>query len=219
MLEVLLGVLVTLAVVLLAARLLSAWVLALPTPADEAAHVVTADGVRLGVWRYRPRGTARTPPVVLCHGLGATRYNLDLNAELSVARFLAGHGFDCFVLELRGCRGLFAADGRRVRGRRARAYDFDDHLNQDVPAVIEHVCRVTGSAQVLWLGHSMGGMLAYATLGGPRANRLAGLVAIGSPASFRPHRRRLRVVMRVALWLLRHGVAATLTRWTAWLTG
>eukprot|EP00877_Chromochloris_zofingiensis_P013644 jgi/Chrzof1/8533/Cz03g14190.t1 len=39
-------------------------------------------------------------------------------------------------------------------------WTVDDHLNKDVPAVLQYVLKHTGAEQVHWVGHSMGGMLA-----------------------------------------------------------
>src|SRR5579859_6558111 len=65
---------------------------------DEIHFASASDGWRLAVVRYRPAPANGTPvrpsPVLLIHGLGANRYNLDLTDELSLARFLAARGHD-----------------------------------------------------------------------------------------------------------------------------
>ncbi|MFN3398669.1 MAG: alpha/beta fold hydrolase, partial [Sulfurimicrobium sp.] len=49
---------------------------------------------------------------------------------------------------------------------------------------LEYVLQKTNSTQVNWIGHSMGGMIAYARIGSYNENRIANLVTIGSPFSF-----------------------------------
>jgi len=151
---------------------------------DEIHHVRTADGWRIGVRRYRPRGEGPRfeEPVILCHGLGANHYNLDFDPPYGLAQALAEKGRDCWVISLRGHDG----SDRPGRHNRLRwGFSFDDYLDHDVPAVIAHVLQVTGARRAQWVGHSMGGILAYA-LGGTRwEEKLAGgVVAVASPASF-----------------------------------
>src|SRR4051812_9240061 len=101
--------LVFLAIAVLAVGLLLAFFraagrrLALTTVADEVLDVVTEDGHRLALHHYPPKQPRPGDfPVVLCHGLGANRFNLDFDSRYSLARYLQGRGYDVFVLELRG---------------------------------------------------------------------------------------------------------------------
>src|SRR3954470_18923706 len=80
--------------------------LELPWTPDDVYRVPTPDGARIALGRYHARGERRfLTPVVLCHGLGANRYDLDFDEKYSLARFLARRGFETWVLELRG-RGM-----------------------------------------------------------------------------------------------------------------
>lgn len=165
----------------------AAWVvfarrLRLTTAEDAVEWAETEDGWALSLHRYLPRGALRGQPVILCHGLGANRFNLDFDEEYSLARFLRARGFDVFVLELRGC-GL----SHWTRGGRAPAWNFDDFVAHDVPAAIARVRALTGAATVDWVGHSQGGMVMYAALSGPVASAVHAFVAIGSPACFTEH--------------------------------
>ncbi len=171
---------------------------ALPRPYDEIHFVTTEDGWRLALQRYRPCGEEeRNFPVILSHGLGANRYNLDFG-ERSLARYLSMHGYDVWLFDKRGCgmseqRGFFS----RVR----YGWNFDDIARFDVPAVIAAVREKTGAAQVHWVGHSEGGLVAYVHLQRPAARReVASLVAIGSPGSFR-FQNDLRPLVRFGRWL------------------
>jgi predicted alpha/beta hydrolase len=149
--------------------------------ADEIHFPRTADGWCIALHRYRPRPGGTGSPVILCGGYGCNRHFLDYDERYSLARFLARCGFDAWVLELRG-RGLAQ---RAAGGSGTRSWTFDDLAARDVPAAIAHVAERTGRT-VIWLGHSMGGMLLYAyagSLADGGAPVRAG-VTIASPIAF-----------------------------------
>ena len=153
----------------------------LPHQADEILFAENKAGFRLALYRYRPaRLTPGREPLILCHGLASNRHFLDYNNRYSLARYLCRQGFDCFVVELRG-RGLSQPKtGRRLTW----AWCFDDYVQSDLPAIIARVQQLTGSPQVLWLGHSMGGMVMYAFLGTQEQQSIRAFVAMGSPGTF-----------------------------------
>lgn len=140
----------------------------------------TADGWDLALHHYVGTRTD-LPPAILCSGYACNRHFLDFDERYSLARFLGRRGFDVWLLELRG-HGLSEAPvGRRL------SWTFDDFVQHDVPAAIGYVRDQTGRAPV-WIGHSMGGMVLYATLGQNQAAAasLAGLVTMASPVAFPP---------------------------------
>jgi pimeloyl-ACP methyl ester carboxylesterase len=152
-----------------------------PRTPDEEHFATTADGWRLALGRYRPRqAVAGREPVVLCHGLGANAYNVDFDEERSLARWLAARGWDVWVMEVRGV----GRSRRPPPGWKRAPWSFDDLVRLDVPAVLDLVRAKTGAARVHWVGHSMGGMLAFAFLQGPAAEQVRSLVAVASPATF-----------------------------------
>jgi pimeloyl-ACP methyl ester carboxylesterase len=149
---------------------------------DELHWAKTADGWELPLGRYLPRGErAAREPVILCHGMGANRFNLDLNERYSLARFLASRGFETWVVELRGC-GIT----RRPAKGRQYAHCFDDEVQQDVPALIAKVKEISDAERVLWVGHSKGGMVMYAWCGLATRTDIAGVATIGSPMRIVP---------------------------------
>jgi pimeloyl-ACP methyl ester carboxylesterase len=158
--------------------------------ADATYYARTDDGWRLALHRYRGGGGE---PVLLCHGLGANAYNMDLGPRLSLARFLAERNFDVWVLELRGAGLSRSRDATREAGS---SWSFDDHVHRDVPAAIALVLAETGQERLHWVGHSYGGMVAYAYLGLRLDSRIASLCTVGSPAGFLGHS-RLRLVWPV----------------------
>ena len=149
---------------------------------DETHYVACADGWRIAIHRVRPsRPDPGKLPVILCHGLGANRFNLNFPGRYSLARYLADRGYDAYVLELRGA-------GYSMRKRLFDPvrwdYGFADFVERDLPAAIDHVRSVTGKPRVHWVGHSMGGMVAYAFAQRPGAETLASVCAVGSPGHF-----------------------------------
>src|SRR6516164_5017650 len=135
---------------------------ALPALADELHFAHTPDGWRLALHRHAAGPPELGLPVILCPGYACNRHFIDWDAEYSLARFLARRGFDAWVIELRG-RGLSHPTPACAA---PRTWTFDDLALHDVPTAVRHVARMT-RRRVAWVGHSMGGMLLYASLGGP----------------------------------------------------
>ena len=164
-------------------------------PYDDRYELETADGFGVGLYRYRrppDAGATERLPVLLCHGLGANRHNLDLTDGSSLARAIQSAGFDTFVVELRS--------GRRSSWR-GHAWTFDDLWRFDVDVAIRRILELTGAPQVHWVGYSMGGMLGYAYLQeGSQPDTVASFVAIGAPATF-AHGRRFRLLLWLS-WLV-----------------
>lgn len=141
-----------------------------PPLADEAS------GVPLAMIRKRLHGARETiAPVVLIHGYGQNRYAWHLPSR-SLFCYLAAAGFDVFNLELRGhgrSRHLGAHPPRRVES-------FVEH---DVPAAIAEVQRLSGGRPVYLVGHSLGGLVSYASAA-MLGDKVAGVVTLGSPYQF-----------------------------------
>jgi polyhydroxyalkanoate synthase subunit PhaC len=114
--------------------------------------------------------------VLLIHGFGQNRYTWHTSRR-SFANFLAAEGFDVFNLDLRG----------RGRSRRFGALHdtiIDDYIREDVPAAIRTVLRLSGKSQLFLIGHSMGGIVAYAVAGSQAREEVAGVMTFGSPYRF-----------------------------------
>jgi pimeloyl-ACP methyl ester carboxylesterase len=141
---------------------------------DELYRVGTDDGSAIVLGRYHPRGQRKyVEPVLLGHSLGTNRFNLDFDDSYSVARALARRGFETWVLELRG-HGL-AGSGQ--------GSTFDVEATHDVTAALRAVTS-TGVPGVLWVGHSRGGMLAYAHLARNPTAPIRAIANLGAPVTF-----------------------------------
>lgn len=146
-----------------------------PRP-DAVVYCTTEDGWRLGLSRHRPeRPLEGAPPVLLCPDVGLSAGVFDLGPETSLARFLAEHGHDVWLLDPRG-RG--ASERPRLWGRRRCRWSFDDYVEFDAPAALAAVARETGAEQVQWVGLGLGTMVgaaAAATVDLPAVRSLTGL--------------------------------------------
>ena len=148
--------------------------LTLPFKPDELYRVPTDDGAAVALGRYHPRGVKRfTEPVILCHGLGVNRFHMDFDERYSLARYLARQGFETWVMELRG-RGLAGPCGET---------SFDDQAEHDVRSALRTVLS-TGAKEVLWVGHSKGGLILYGHLARNPQAPVRAAVALGSPFTF-----------------------------------
>lgn len=140
---------------------------------DELYRVPTADGTAIALGRYHPRGERRfVEPVILGHSLGTNRFNLDFDERYSFARGLARRGFETWVLELRG--GLAGS---------SEGATFDLEAEHDVAAALGAVLS-TGPSQVTWVGHSRGGLLAYAHLARNPLAPIRAIATLGSPLTY-----------------------------------
>lgn len=105
-------------------------------------------------WQPQARGL----PVLLIHGYGCNSgYWRPMSDQLRAAG-ISHYGID---LEPPGAA-------------------IDDFAPQ-VQAAVEHLCAVTGSAQVIILAHSMGGLVARAYLRHHGADRIARVITLGTP--------------------------------------
>ncbi|HZU81284.1 MAG TPA: alpha/beta fold hydrolase [Polyangiaceae bacterium] len=138
--------------------------------------VVTGSRVPLAMVRKRAAGGQGTrAPVLLVHGFGQNRYAWHLPAR-SFANHLARAGFDVYNLDLRG-----HGRSRHFGARRCRR--IEDYVREDLPAAVEEVQAISGSRGVWLVGHSLGGLVAYAAAPA-LAGAVAGIASIGSPYHF-----------------------------------
>ncbi len=149
-----------------------------PLPPEAERHrPKTKDGWEISLVRYRPVGPATGRPVLLCHGISANDRNMDLDDQHSMARWFASQGREAWTMSLRATGGSDRPDP--AAGRRLPIF-FDDYWQHDLPTAIAHVRSVSGADAIDYVGHSLGGMIAYAYLsqGGQGLHAAA---TLGSP--------------------------------------
>lgn len=145
--------------------------------------------------------------------MGSNRFNMDGPGRVSLARHLQRAGWDVWVLELRGA----GQSRRRLQLPRARyGWTFEDYAHHDVPAAISLVRDLTGQPRVFWVGHSLGGMVAYAALMTPIADSFAGVVTLASPGMTDIGHEALDRWIALRRWL-RFAPARLPSRWAAWI--
>lgn len=161
------------------------------TARTERLYYRAEDAWESPIWRLPPTRDGRGEPVVLVAGLGIGHESFDFSPECSLARRLQEAGFDVYMAGLRGGRGS-------VPPPHGRAFDFDDLVSFDIPAILERIRGVSGCPRVLWVGHGLGGQLAYAHLARGGRPDLAGLVTMGAAVRFTRPRTQARLAAAAA---------------------
>lgn len=177
--------------ILMAALLLSAGCASTTLPAGKIYHPTTEDGFPLSLEHF-PAATntpARKYPVILCHGFMASRNYFKMNGAHSLAMQLQARGYDVWLLDLRGRPD--AGSPSLFYGDYTYDYSMDDYIRQDMDTAISFVMEKTGADGVNWIGHSMGGMIAYARIGSYQEKRIKNLITLGSPFVFTTPTRNL----------------------------
>jgi polyhydroxyalkanoate synthase subunit PhaC len=132
--------------------------------------------VPLAMVRKRSASSDHTlAPVLLVHGYGQNRYAWHLPSR-SFSNYLAHAGFDVFNLDLRG-----HGRSRHLGARRPGC--VTDFVREDLPAAIREVEHLSGRRGVYLVGHSLGGLISYATAASMRES-VRGIVTLGSPYLF-----------------------------------
>lgn len=142
--------------------------------------VPTADGWKVSLVRYPARGRPRGRPVLLCHGISANDRNMDLDEKRSLARWLSAQGRETWALSLRSAGESDRADD--TQGRPAD-FGFDAYWQEDLPAALAFILSHSRADAVDFVGHSMGGMIAYAYLS-QGGTGIHAAVTLGSPTRF-----------------------------------
>ncbi|MFO0892563.1 MAG: alpha/beta fold hydrolase [Isosphaeraceae bacterium] len=168
----------------------------------------TRDGWNLVALRYRPTAAPRpgAMPIILCHGLTYSALFWDLDPSCSFPRYLAAMGFDVWAVNLRGSgpsqkwvwkldaapeslidsamwkwtKGKLGSVSHASVDPKFANWTLDDHITHDVPAFVALVRRHTGAAEVAWVGHSMGGIVAIGHLARYKNPGIGRLATIGS---------------------------------------
>ncbi|MBI3179337.1 MAG: alpha/beta fold hydrolase, partial [Deltaproteobacteria bacterium] len=143
----------------------------------EVVYAPTSDGWQLALHHWPPKRAMRRHPILMVHGLGANRHNLDPDERHSIARAAWDRGYAVYVLELRGA-GLSCPPGGR--DRTLFQWGFGEYAERDVPAAMAKVLEHAGARALHGFGHSMGGML-FCAQGVRRPPELRSITAVGSP--------------------------------------
>lgn len=99
-----------------------------------------------------------SPPVWLVHGSVEDGRIFYSSSGKGLAPFLASHGFDVFVADLRGRGKSTPAINPKSR------WGLKENLEEDFPAYLEKIKKIKGQQPIYWMGHSWGGVLQLAFL-------------------------------------------------------
>jgi predicted alpha/beta hydrolase len=103
-------------------------------------------------------GSARGEAVVMVHGSIENGQIFYSDSGKGLAPWLAARGYDVFVADLRG-RGQSQPEVSA-----ASDWGLREILQEDFPAMLQHISSLKGNQPQHWLGHSWGGVLLLAYL-------------------------------------------------------
>lgn len=155
---------------------------------QEVVWVPTKDLWELRMCRYR-QGRTNGEPILFVHGANTNQHNFTLPEGACLVDYLAGKGYDCWTLDLRGCKS-----SRPPFERRHVDATMNDMLLHDIPAALNHIRKETGYGRVHYVGHSLGGMLLYAYALRFGTDHLASGTTLGTPVGFQHVRGRFGLV-------------------------
>ncbi len=157
-----------------------------PTLSKQVYQIRTSDGFKVTLTRYEGE---KRPSLMLVHGMCCNHLFLDWDQNHSLARYLAAQGWDVWMLDLRTHDGDGDFRFGNLRGLHSspeyinRFWDLDrTYLKKDVVAAIQFIQNKADSQKIVFMGHSMGGYLAYMYAEIMDQDDLAGIVALSSSA-------------------------------------
>ena len=159
--------------------------------------------------------------IICCPGLACNSSIFHLDPRYSLADALTAAGFEVWLLSLR-------ATGESQRPARSSEWCFGFSVyERDADAARAYLARWAerkGAAPLIWLGHSMGGLIGY-QLCGRHQESFDALVTIASPADLSSLRDRVKIDQRIIARLMclapyraKIGLALhTVAPWSGWL--
>lgn len=170
--------------------------------AADTVWIPTDDGAEIALTHHAGAGE----PVVLCHGISSNSHFWDLDADHSLAEWLAARGYDVWNLDLRG-HGLAETD--EAGHRQHAGWTVDDYGTHDLPTAFAYVLAQTGASSLHYVGHSMGGMVLAVYLATHPDPPLASAIVVGSPLDFRDPDALTAVMLHAAPFMTIPGFVPT----------
>lgn len=157
---------------------------AVPSPPLETYHVKTSDGSSVSLYHY---AGVKRPSLMFVHGMCCNHLFLNWDENHSIVRFLNARGWDVWMLDLRthdGDGDFYFGHLRGLSSSRefiSRYWDLDrTYLKKDVVAAVAFIKEKSGDDRFVFMGHSMGGYLAYMYAELISQDDLVGIVSLGS---------------------------------------
>lgn len=153
--------------------------------------VTTDDGFILSVQRIpkgrNGRGGAGKPPVIIQHGVLVDGATWLLNsADKNLPFILADNGFDVWIANTRGTRFSRRHTSMDPRSSKFWNWSWDELVAHDLPAVFNYVYGQTRQ-KINYVGHSLGTLLALASLSQGKLVDQVKSVALLSPVAYLSH--------------------------------
>ncbi len=164
-----------------------------------AIEVITADGWVVHAYHRAAKERRFAEPVVLCHGFATDFSFLEFLPPQNLAIFLTGLGFDTYSVDHRGDSSSRAPEWLSDA-------NFDDLVRYDMPAILEAVTAHAKAERVLWVGHSVGGLLGLASAA--VSPKISAVCTIGSPVFFKLSS-AYTSLLRLGRWLSPGGLFPT----------
>ncbi|SCK19108.1 alpha/beta fold hydrolase [Vogesella sp. LIG4] len=115
-------------------------------------HLPVTDRDTLYLKRFQPTRLANAPAVLLLHGVMANGRIFYSASGKGLAPYLAAHGYDVFVADLRGRGNSTPHIDRHAR------YGQTETITEDLPALHAAVRHIKGDVPLHWMAHSWGGV-------------------------------------------------------------
>ncbi len=138
-----------------------------PTPREL---VWRRDTARL--WRYRSDQRRYRPPLLIVHSLVSRSYILDLLPDNSLIAFLAGEGFDVFLLDW---EPPAPADAENT---------LETYVDGYLPAALAAACASSGAEELTLAGYCLGGTLVLLLAARRPDPPIRNLITLTTPCDF-----------------------------------
>jgi pimeloyl-ACP methyl ester carboxylesterase len=146
-------------------------------PRLQRFYTQTEDGWHLPIYHLPVQSSGVGEPVILAPGLGLNHHSLQYEQQNSLAWCLQRAGFAVFFFSHRGAHGAAPPS-------EAKAWDFDDIAQRDLPVAIDTILEHTAFNKLHWVGHGLGGQLLYAYLANEGEGRIASASTLCAPVRF-----------------------------------
>lgn len=102
------------------------------------------------------------PAVLLIHGFLGYAGNYLINGKKSLGFFLADHGYDVWIGNVRGTR--YSKKHKTLDNKSFDYWNFDWHemAVKDIPSNIDYILELTGNKKISYVGHSQGTTIFFA---------------------------------------------------------
>ena len=125
------------------------------------------------LWRYRSGQRRYRPPVLIVHSLVSKSYVLDLLPNTSMVRYLAGEGFDVFLLDW---MPPDPADAENT---------LETYVDDYIPAAIGALLGDVGAREVTLIGYCFGGILTLLVAAGHPELPIRNMMVMATPCDYR----------------------------------